>query len=175
MNVGTILKSLPMNQIFSGEKSGGDFDLILMPRNLDTTKLACFEFKRIKVTAKDFESDKVNKINGLHTLKGQIESRLKMGFYLVYAVIIVQSDIRNRKTPNTILRPSTDETNDLLFHEFKKADIPREAGVIFCRIDQPTGNKYSMNFSIVCHRLPQIQNQPSGLSSRFMDRLNNYT
>lgn len=32
-NVGPILKSLPMNQIFSGEKSGGDFDLILMPTN----------------------------------------------------------------------------------------------------------------------------------------------
>ncbi|MDI7219445.1 hypothetical protein QMN07_18320 [Leptospira santarosai] len=151
---------------------GGDFDLIVYGPGYPF-KIACFEFKRVKITAIDSEVDKMNKFYGIETLLNQLEERVELGFYATFGVIILHSDLRNRKTPNTILRNYSQETYEKLSHEILKAGkLPKESGLLLIKYDQPTGKKYALNFFVSLFKPCEFMKQKDIIYDRFQDYLN---
>jgi len=165
-----IFKHIPKKQIFGS--GSGDFDLVIYGPSYPY-EIISFEFKRIKVEAIDFENDNVNKLNGIDTLFNQLEERVKMGFFAVYGVIIIHSDLRERKTANTILRSQTLETSDRLFYEINNVkSFPKEAGLILLKFEQPTGKMNALNFKVGMLKYAMELNQKDEITDRFQTYLN---
>jgi hypothetical protein len=165
-----IFKHIPRKQIFGS--GSGDFDLVIYGPNYPF-QIISFEFKRIKVEAIDLESDNVNKLKGIDTLFNQLEERVKMGFYVVYGVIIIHSDLRERKSANTILRSQTLETTERLFYEINNIkSFPNEAGLILLKFEQPTGKEYALNFKVGILKYAMELMQKDEITDRFQNFLN---
>ncbi|EMJ48714.1 hypothetical protein [Leptospira santarosai] len=165
-----IIKNIERKAIF--DAGGGDLDLIVYGPDYPF-KIACFEFKRVKITAVDFEEDKINKISGIETLLNQLEERVKLGFYATFGVIILHSDLRKRRTPNTILRNYSQETYERLSYEIlKDGKLPKESGLLLLKYDQPTGKRYALNFFVSLFKPCEFMKQKDRIYDRFHDYLN---
>ncbi|MCW7471800.1 hypothetical protein [Leptospira kanakyensis] len=152
----------------------GDFDLVVYGPNYPF-ELISFEFKRIKVEALNYEKDKINKIKGIEKLFNQLEERVRMGFLAVYGVIIIHSDLRERKTANTILRSYTIETNERIFYQINSSNsFPTEAGLILLKFEQPTGKKYAINFKVGLVKLAEKLKENEEIKERFLNYLSNF-
>ncbi|TGL19731.1 hypothetical protein EHQ47_16680 [Leptospira bourretii] len=164
------IKHIPKYEVFG--YGTGDFDLVIYGPTYPY-ELISFEFKRIKVEALDYNNDKVNKIGGIETLFNQLEERVKMGFHAVYGIIIIHSDLRERRTANTILRSHTLETNQKLFYEINSLkSFPTEAGLILMKYEQPTGKESAINFKVGRVKFAEKLRQNDETRVKFQNYLN---
>ncbi|EMJ87279.1 hypothetical protein [Leptospira meyeri] len=165
-----IFTNISTHHIFG--EGGGDFDLILYSKNYPYN-ITCIEFKRVKIIANDSDSDKINKLSGVDTLFNQLSDRIKMGFHRVFGVIIIHSDLRNRKTTNTIFRSTSKDTSTKILYKINNTkSFPNQAGLLLARFEQPTGKKYSLNFKVGLVKSANLNTQNENLRQRFNNFLN---
>lgn len=163
-----MIPELPRNSLIQDGKAG-DFDLLVFNHTFPN-RIVCFEFKMIKITALDIETDRINKIQGVSKLINQINDRINLGFHAVYGVIVIQADLRERHWPNTIMKPFTSIFFEQLNFELTKdVSLNDRAGIIFIKYIQPNGRNvtFASNFAVYLKKKVKPQEQKQSLTSDF--------
>jgi len=128
---------------FLKTNESGDFDLIAIEKG-NPEKVAIYEFKKVKVTSENTENDKINRLNDINTLIGQVRERLKLGFSKVTMSLIIQADLRNREVQNILSNDIARKSSELIYAEMRKAqEINSDIGISYIKFYQPTGKDFN--------------------------------
>jgi len=149
----------------------GDIDILISPKDAFHLSTAV-EVKRIKVVAQDQDTDNVTKLYA-SIKKGatQANALLNMGFHRAFLCIVVQIDVRERATANTILKPMTQEVGELLTTLIRESRADPELGLILVRMEQPSDFPISerMNFFVKLARPAQPRDQTRQLTEKITE------
>lgn len=125
-----------------------DFDLIVCPLGRPdlTTALQC---KRVKVTAVNNDTDKVNKLESVAQVVKQARiQREEYGFHQNYIVLFIQTFGRSRETQNVLFRGPSDTTLGEIYDFPQRDSVHEDVGIIFIKVTQPTGTDFREKGSI---------------------------
>ena len=136
------------------QKNIGDIDLLLCP--IERPELAtAIEFKRIKVLTQENGEVKINRLEH-NKSKGvkQIKQMRKFEFHKTYLGIIIEDDGRHIKGKGTIFKSANNERINDIYRITYDPNLDENAGVIFIRINQPTGDNINTrnNIETCIHR-----------------------
>lgn len=127
-------------------KHPGDIDLLLVDPVRPKFAVA-FECKRVKALSSDDRSN-VNSAKKIRHGVMQANSYRELGFHQTYLMIILLDDGRAMKTPNTMFRCGTGNTIDYIYSIPKQEPLHEEVGVIFVKVNQPTGKHINLTGGI---------------------------
>jgi hypothetical protein len=145
----------------------GDLDLLIInPDAVQETIL--IECKRIKVEIKQDQSEKVNKIEYLKELVGQVNNRIKRGFHKVYLAVLIVCDGRNKISNNIFFNHATAKTLESIYTHPYLNKLNTKAGILFLEPSQLTAKDYNQQAGcgIYVIRKPTAQTQPVELTKK---------
>lgn len=115
----------------------GDLDILIVdPLNSHETIL--LECKRIKVKIEEDQSEKVNKIEDLKKLVGQVNYRIKRGFHKVYLTVLIICDGRNKIANNILFNHASTKTLESIYNHPYLNKLNSKAGILFLEPSQLT-------------------------------------
>lgn len=152
--------------IVNPSKKPGDIDVIFWEQN-QPDRAIVIECKRVKVTAIDSGTDKINKIKSIKDGVIQANALHEFGFHKTYLAIIAEVDGRNRKGYNVLFRSSTPQTFSQIYDFPLRAKLHNDIGILFIEIVQPTGKEISnMAYVGICiDKQASLLEQPHHLTN----------
>lgn len=145
----------------------GDLDLLIInPDAVQETIL--IECKRIKVKINPDQSEKVNKIEDLKILVGQVNNRIKRGFHKVYFAVLIVCDGRNKIANNILFNHASKKTLESIYSHPYLNRLNPKAGLLFLEPSQLTAKDYNQEAGcgIYVMRKPTAQTQQVELTKR---------
>ncbi len=145
----------------------GDLDLLIInPDAVQETIL--IECKRIKVEIKQDQSEKVNKIEDIKKLVGQVNNRVKSGFHKVYLTVLIVCDGRNKIANNILFNHASNKTLESIYSHPYLEKLNPKAGILFLEPSQLTAKDYNQEAGcgIYVMRKPTAQTQQVELTKR---------
>lgn len=151
----------------------GDLDLLIInPDAVQETIL--IECKRIKVKINPDQSEKVNKIEDLKILVGQVNNRIKRGFHKVYLTVLIVCDGRNKIANNILFNHASKKKLESIYTHPYLEKLNPKAGIFFLEPSQLTAKDYNQEAGcgIYVMRKPTAQTQPPELTKKISLVLN---
>lgn len=149
-----------------------EIDLLII--DPDTPEEAIvFECKQIKVEIKEDQTEKVNKVENLKELVGQVNDRIKRGFHKVYLTVLIVCDGRNKIANNIFFNHASSETRESIYTHPYLDKLDPKAGILFLEPNQPTEKDYNLlaGCAISEMRKPTPLKQPKELTEKLKELL----
>jgi hypothetical protein len=145
----------------------GDLDILIVDpiRPANTIILEC---KRIKVKIEEDQSEKVNKVEELKVLVGQVNDRIKRGFHKVYLTVLIVCDGRNKIANNIFFNHASSKTLESIYTHPYLDTLDPKAGLLFLEPSQLTAKDYNLQAGCGIYemRKPTPQQQPKDLTKK---------
>lgn len=147
----------------------GDLDILIVdPINPGETIV--LECKRIKIKIEEDQTEKVNKVEDLKELIGQVNVRIKRGFHKVYLTVMIVCDGRNKIANNILFNHASSKTLESIYtHPYLNKLDPR-AGILFLEPSQLTSKDFNLQAGCGIYemRKPTPQLQPTDLTKKIV-------
>lgn len=153
----------------------GDLDILIVdPINPHETIL--LECKKIKVKIDEDQSEKVNKVEDLYELVGQVNDRIKRGFHKVYLTVLIVCDARNKIANNILFNHASTKTLESIYTHPYLDKLDSKAGILFLEPSQLTAKDYNRQSGcgIKEMRKPTTQQQPQNLTEIIISYMNKH-
>lgn len=168
-----ILRVLCINEgveiIYEAEAiiENGDLDILLVDP-INPGKTILLECKRIKVKIEEDQTEKVNKVEDLKELVGQVNDRIKRGFHKVYLTVLIVCDGRNKIANNILFNHTSSKTLESIYTHPYLDKLDPKAGMLFLEPSQLTSKDFNLQAGCGIYemRKPTLQQQPIGLTKK---------
>lgn len=119
-----------------------DLDILLIDPQTPENAIV-IECKRIKVLIEVNQNEKINKVEDLRELVGQVNDRIKRGFHKVYLTVLIVCDGRNKIANNTLFNHASTKTLDSIYNHRYLNKLDPKAGILFLEPSQLTAKDYN--------------------------------
>lgn len=168
-----VLKELGINTkvkiIYEAKEinKNGDLDILIVDP-LAANETILLECKRIKVKIEEDQSERVNKLNNLKVLVGQVNDRIKRGFYKVYLTVLIVCDGRNKIANNILFNHASSHTLESIYTHPYLDKLDPKAGILSLEPSQLTSKDFKLQSGCAIYemRKPTSQQQPEDLTKK---------